>query len=42
MDFNLRWKQRFKSYQKALAVLEAAVQLAEQRPLSQLEKQGLI
>lgn len=37
-----RWKQRFSNYQRALASLEAAVQLAEQRELSDLEKQGLI
>lgn len=42
MDFNLRWVQRFESYQKALTVLEKAVELANQRPLSQLEKQGVI
>jgi nucleotidyltransferase substrate binding protein (TIGR01987 family) len=39
---NSRWKQRFSNYQKALMTLTMAVKLAEKRPLSDLEKQGLI
>ena len=42
VDIDMRWRQRFTSYQKALPVLEEAVELAKLRPLSQLEKQGLI
>jgi len=38
----IRWKQRFSNYKKALTTLTSAVQLADQRPLSDLEKQGLI
>jgi nucleotidyltransferase substrate binding protein (TIGR01987 family) len=39
---NVRWIQRFSNYKKALLQLEEAVALARKRPLSQLEKQGLI
>lgn len=39
---DIRWKQRFNNYQKAFQNLSAAVTLAEQRPLSDLEQQGLI
>jgi nucleotidyltransferase substrate binding protein (TIGR01987 family) len=39
---DIRWKQRFQNYQKALLQLTKAVSLASQRPLSDLEKQGLI
>jgi len=42
MKEDIRWIQRFSHYQKALAKLEAAVHLAQERPLSELEKQGLI
>ncbi|MEB3198916.1 MAG: nucleotidyltransferase substrate binding protein [Synechococcaceae cyanobacterium] len=37
-----RWRQRFDNVQRALQVLERGVALAEQRPLSELEQQGLI
>lgn len=37
-----RWKQRLANYRKALAQLESAVDLARSRPLSQLEKAGLV
>ncbi len=37
-----RWKQRFQNYTKALQTLTEAIELAHQRPLSRLEKQGLI
>ncbi len=39
---DIRWKQRFDNFQRALAQLTVAVRLAEQRPLSDLERQGLI
>lgn len=39
---DIRWKQRFSHYQKALRQLENSVELGRQRPLSELEKQGLI
>ena len=41
-DPDIRWKQRFSSFQLALSRLEDGVNLARQRPLSELEKQGLI
>lgn len=37
-----RWQQRLANFQKALARLEAAVTLSQERPLSDLEEQGLI
>jgi nucleotidyltransferase substrate binding protein (TIGR01987 family) len=42
MDMDIRWKQRFANYQKALGQLNSAVTLSKQRPLSELEAQGLI
>ena len=39
---DVRWRQRFQSFQKAYGQLSAAVQLAAQRPLSELEQQGLV
>lgn len=39
---DIRWQQRYANYGKALSRLTDAVRLAEQRPLSDLEKQGLI
>lgn len=42
MDIDIRWKQRFDNYQRALHTLTEAVELAQQRPLSKLEQQGLI
>ena len=39
---DIRWKQRFQNYTKALQTLTEAIELARQRPLSRLEKQGLI
>ena len=41
-SIDVRWQQRFENYGKALGQLEAAVNLAKQRPLTDLEKQGLI
>lgn len=42
MPGDLRWKQRFSNFVAALDTLRRAVVLAEQRPLSELEQQGLI
>lgn len=42
MSDDIRWKQRLASYQRALAQLRAAVSLRQNRPLSELEQQGLI
>ena len=39
---DIRWKQRFDNYVRAFRILESAVELARQRELSNLEKQGLI
>ena len=39
---DIRWIQRLSNYSRALAQLEAAVLLANQRPLSALEQQGMI
>ena len=39
---DIRWKQRFENYQRALAQLTETVELAATRPLSKLEQQGLI
>ncbi len=41
-DPGIRWQQRLANLSAALAQLEAAVQLSNQRELSDLEKQGLI
>lgn len=37
-----RWQQRFAHFLQALSRLAHAVELAQQRPLSELEQQGLI
>ena len=42
MDEDIRWKQRFQNYQKALVTLKNAVELAASRELTDLEKQGMI
>ena len=39
---DIRWKQRFNNYLKALQTLIRAVALTEQREFSELEQQGLI
>jgi nucleotidyltransferase substrate binding protein (TIGR01987 family) len=39
---DIRWKQRFQNYTKALVRLGKAVELAGERDLSDLEEQGLI
>ena len=41
-DQDIRWIQRFNHFTKALSQLAEAVALAQQRPLSKLEEQGLI
>jgi nucleotidyltransferase substrate binding protein (TIGR01987 family) len=42
MTFDIRWKQRFDNFQRALHQLTLAMALKAQRPLSELEQQGLI
>ncbi len=42
MSDDLRWRQRLGNYQRALSRLRSALDLAAQRPLSELEQQGLI
>ena len=42
MDEDIRWKQRLQNYEKALATLKNAVELAAARELTDLEKQGTI
>lgn len=42
MTVDIRWKQRFDNYCRALRQLTLAVELAASRPLSDLEEQGLI
>ncbi len=39
---DIRWKQRFQNYQRALQTVTEAVDLSRQRPLTTLEQQGLI
>jgi len=41
-DPDVRWRQRFDNFERALQVLQRGVDLARQRPLSELEQQGLI
>lgn len=41
-DQDIRWQQRLANYSRALVQLTRAVELAQSRPLSELEKQGLI
>src|SRR3989338_2509420 len=41
-DLDIRWQQRLHHYKKALSRLRDAVLTSRQRPLSQLEQQGLI
>ena len=42
MTQDIRWKQRFETFQRALKQLSLAMDLKAQRPLSDLEQQGLI
>ena len=39
---DIRWKQRFANYVKAMQGLSSAAELAKKRSLSELEQQGLI
>jgi nucleotidyltransferase substrate binding protein (TIGR01987 family) len=39
---DIRWQQRFTNFNKALAQLTQAIALEKTRPLSNLERQGLI
>lgn len=41
-ELDIRWQQRLVNYAKALAQLDRAVATSKQRPLSELETQGLI
>jgi nucleotidyltransferase substrate binding protein (TIGR01987 family) len=41
-DPDIRWQQRFRNFEKAFLLLEEAVILNKERPLTDLEKQGLI
>lgn len=41
-DPDIRWQQRLANYAKALEQLGSAVATSQRRPLSDLEKQGLI
>lgn len=41
-DQDIRWQQRFANYKNALRQLQSAVELSQQRELSDLEKQGAI
>ncbi len=42
MTQQVRWQQRLQNFDKALSELNDAVDLAEKRPLTRLEEQGLI
>ncbi|MDX5371394.1 MAG: nucleotidyltransferase substrate binding protein [Pseudomonadaceae bacterium] len=42
VEQDIRWQQRLANYSRALGQLTRAVELARQRPLSELEQQGLI
>ncbi len=39
---DVRWRQRFQNFNQAFGQLSRAAALAEERPLSELEQQGLI
>ena len=41
-DSDIRWRQRLSNYRAALEQLTNAVNLAGERPLSDLEKQGVV
>jgi len=42
MNKDIRWKQRFQNFKKALSNLTSAFELAQVRELSDLEMQGMI
>ena len=39
---DIRWQQRYSNYKKALSNLMEAIELMSQRPLTNLEKQGVV
>lgn len=39
---DIRWRQRFSNYQKALSKLQEVIKQSEEDPLSELETEGLI
>jgi len=39
---DIRWKQRFENFHKAYCELKEIIELNNERPLSKIEKQGLI
>ena len=39
---DIRWQQRYSNYKKALSNLIEAIELMSQRPLTNLEKQGVV
>lgn len=41
-NIDVRWKQRLQNYERALAQFNEAIALHKERPLSNLERQGLI
>ncbi|NDP48832.1 MAG: nucleotidyltransferase [Sulfuriferula multivorans] len=41
-ELDIRWQQRLANYSKVLDQLSNAITTSQQRPLSELEKQGLI
>ena len=41
MNDDIRWKQRFQNFNKALVTLKNAAELAAERDLSDLEEQGM-
>lgn len=41
-NIDVRWKQRLQNYERALAQFNEAIALYKERPLSNLERQGLI
>lgn len=41
-EHDIRWEQRYANFTKAFSRLTRAVELAHERPLSELEEQGLI
>jgi nucleotidyltransferase substrate binding protein (TIGR01987 family) len=42
MTQDIRWKQRFDNYRRAMQTLGRGVELARKRDLSELEQQGLV
>ena len=42
VTLDIRWKERFDNFQRALHQLTLAMELKAQRPLSELEQQGLV